>query len=189
MSDLKSEITLLLQGYKNGNKSCHNQLIEKLYSNLHQCAQNLLGSQRDLHTLQVTELVNEAYIKLFDAKSLGWNDREHFLSVAAIAMRRILIDSIKKKSASKRIPKEMLKPLEDSILQFDNKNVDLLLLDEALNQLEVLDSRLSQIVHLRFFAGFTETEVAELLDASRSTINREWKLAKMWLKQEVSDDT
>ncbi len=184
--DIQGEVTQLLNKFKKGEEKALEQLVRMVYSELKKIAGSMLSSERRDHTLQATELVNEAYLRLFDATRLNWQDRFHFIGSAALAMRRILIDHARKKHASKRISKDDLVPLELSGEPFSLPEQNILALDDALKRLAQLDPRQAKIVELRFFGGLSEQEVAALLELSRMTISREWKMAKLWLHREIS---
>ncbi len=162
------------------------ELIAMLYKELRIVANRLLHQEAPDHTMQATELVNELFVKILGADNYNWKDKYHFFSSAVVAMRRILISHARRKSASKRIPKQIVMSLEDAInkeqIEFDKH---LIVLDEVLNRLEVVDHKQAKIVEFKFFAGLSEIQIAELLKISRSTVQREWKLAKMWLMSEI----
>lgn len=180
----REEITILLNQLKKG-ANTQEELLKFLYTELRRLAGMVLAKEQADHTFQATELVNEVYLKLFDANKLDWNDRKHFLSTAVIAMRRILVDHARKKIANKRIPKHSQQSLDDVLHLAQDEDTDIIKLDEALNVLAKLDPRQAKIVELRYFAGLTETEIAELFGLNRRTITRDWQTAKRWLKQEM----
>lgn len=128
-----------------------------------------------------TELVHEAFLRLFGEEPTDWENRRHFFGSAAIAMRRILIDLARKKRAGHRIPKEELLPIEVASGLLDSSPLDLMALDDALSELAAQNARQAQVVELRFFAGLNESEVAELLGVSRMTVSRDWKVARLRL--------
>jgi len=182
---IKQEVTLLLQSLKEGDKSKQDEIIKILYSELRSFAGNTLRSENQTITFQATELVNEAYIRMFDSEQLDWNDRSHFMSAAIIVMRRILVDHARKKHSQKRIPKSEMASLDDVFVSTENLGSDIERLDDALSDLAKLDERQAKIVEYRFFGGLTEHETAKLMDISLSTVNREWKAAKIWLKHQI----
>lgn len=188
MSDTaKQEITLLLQKLKDGDKHSHEQLVQVLYHDLKKFAGNVLNKENQTITLQATELVNEAYLRMFDSNNLDWTDRSHFLSTAIMVMRRFLVDHARKKHSAKRIPKNALDSVDDKALHLSEEELDIIGLDAALKNLEKLDPRQAKIVELRFFGGLSETEIGKILNISRSTVNREWMLAKMWLLHQINN--
>jgi len=184
----KQEITVLLKNLKEGNKSTQDEIMKILYQELRGFAGNILKKENQTITFQATELVNEAYIRMFDSNQLDWTDRTHFLSTAIVVMRRFLVDHARKKNARSRIPKSALGEFEDSAVLTQSFDADVVLLDDALTDLEKLDKRQAQIVEYRFFGGLTETVVAKILDISISTVNREWKAAKLWLMHQIRNN-
>lgn len=163
------------------------ELLPVIYDELRRTALGLLRRERAGHTLNPTDLVHEAYMRLFNQDELKWEDRRHFFGSAAIAMRRILVEHARRRSAGKRIPSDKLTPLElgEQVpeLPQDHK---LLALDEALTRLAQLDERQAQVVELRYFGGLTEAQVAEVLDVSRKTVTRDWQVARSWLARELA---
>jgi RNA polymerase sigma factor (TIGR02999 family) len=156
-----------------------------LYQELRGFAGNILKKENQTITFQATELVNEAYIRMFDSDQLDWTDRTHFLSTAIVVMRRFLVDHARKKRANTRIPKAGLDSFDESLITTQSFDTDVILLDDAISDLEKLDPQQAQIVEYRFFGGLTEKEVAKILDVSISTVNREWKAAKLWLMHQI----
>lgn len=186
MSDNKNEITRLLKKINSGDNDSREILVKSLYHDLKKFAGNILKKENQTITLQATELVNEAYLRMFDSNNLDWTDRTHFLSTAVMVMRRFLVDHARKKHSAKRIPKKAMDSLDEKPLDFTSEDLDIVSLDEALTKLESLDERQAKIVELRFFGGLSETEIGKILDISRSTVNREWMLAKMWLLHQIN---
>jgi len=181
----KQEITVLLKNLKEGDKSKQDEIVKILYQELHKIATNLINKENNNITYQATELVNEAYIKLFDSNKLNWQDRQHFLSSAVIVMRRFLVDHARKKSAQRRIPNDVQYTFNDVLEVTDSQEIDIIKLDDALTELEKLDPKQAKIVGLRFFVGLTDKEIAELYEVSRASINLEWQMAKLWLLQQM----
>ena len=161
------------------------QVVPLLYSELRRIAASLLTGERKNHTLQCTDIVHEAYLRLFNQDKLGWQNRRHFLGCAASAMRRVLVDYARRRRAGKRIPATLLTSV-DLAIATPILAPDYLDVHEALRRLETVDPRLSQVVELRYFGGLTEQEVAEVLLVSRRTVIRRWKVARVWLEQELS---
>lgn len=184
-NNAKQEITVLLNQLEQGNKSTQDEIINILYHELHKIAANLINKENASITYQATELVNEAYIRLFDTNILNWQDRKHFLSSAVVVMRRFLVDHARKKSANRRIPQNVKYTYTDVLDSNDTKEIDIIKLDDALNVLEKLDPKQANIVGLRFFVGLTDQEISKLYGVSRSSINLEWQTAKLWLLQEI----
>lgn len=181
----KQEVTLLLRNLKQGDSSTQDEIIRILYSELRGFAGSILSKENRTITFQATELVNEAYIRMFDSDQLDWNDRSHFMSTAITVMRRFLVDHARKKHSQKRIPKAAMDGLNDELISTEVLGSDIERLDDALSDLEKLDQRQARIVEYRFFGGLTEPETAEIMKLSLSTINREWKAAKIWLKHQI----
>ena len=168
------------------NKSAeHSELINLVYHDLRQHAQALINKEFSGVTFQATELANEAYLKLFNAKNLDWTDSKEFMAAAVVVMRRYLVDHARKKNAAKRIPDRLKEPLKDQNIFNQSIDEQILFLDDALNRLEALDPRQAKVVELRFFAGMNETETADILQLSRRTVSEEWRIAKMWLKHDI----
>lgn len=186
-NNAKQEITILLKNLKQGDKSTQDEIMKILYQELRGFAGNILRGENQTITFQATELVNEAYIRMFDSDQLDWTDRTHFLSTAIVVMRRFLVDHARKKHSDKRIPKKALDSFDDHTPVTASLELDVVGLDEALTNLESLDSRQAKIVELRFFGGLSETEIGKILEISRSTVNREWMLAKMWLMHQIKN--
>jgi RNA polymerase sigma factor (TIGR02999 family) len=187
MSDQASnQITKLVQRASNGDKSALNELLPVVYKELKRIASRQLAMERANHTLQATALVHEAYLRLIDQHSVDWNNRLHFFSIAAEMMRRILVNYAISRKAQKRGEGETLLSLDQAMQLPDRKNLDLLLLDQVLNRLAEFDPTQARIVELRFFAGLSNEEVAEVLGVSDSTVKREWRSAKAWLAAQLS---
>ncbi|HMB90755.1 MAG TPA: sigma-70 family RNA polymerase sigma factor [Rhodothermales bacterium] len=187
-----SQVTQLLAAYCNGRQEAFDQLLPLVYNQLHKMARQQRRSRRD-YTLNTTALVHEAYIKLVKHPDPAWENRSHFFRVAAKAMRQILVDYAKAQLAAKRggdAPRLSLNrtgefPLEERIQLSDERTEEMLTVDAALKRLAEFDERLSQIVELRYFAGFTIAETAEAMDLSPTTIKREWTTARAWLFREL----
>lgn len=161
-----------------------NELYEFVYSHLKAIAKNRLSAENREKTLQTTELVSEAYLRLSKQNS-SWRDRRHFYGVAAEAMRRILIDAARSRKRAKRGGDAVQQPLSGISLPSGEWESELLDLHEALNKLEKVSPENAEIVQLRFFSGLTCEECAELLEVSVSTVERRWRFARAWLKTEI----
>lgn len=185
--DRKQEVTQLLNQFKDGDSQSNTELMALIYRELRSFAGNILKQENQTITFQATELVNEAYLRLFDSAAADWNDRKHFLSTAIVVMRRLLVDHARKKYAQRRIPKNQQTPLEAVSAITESLDIDVVALNDALDDLEKLDSRGAKIVELRFFGGLSEDEIAQFMDLSRSTVNREWQACKLWLLHQLSD--
>jgi RNA polymerase sigma-70 factor (ECF subfamily) len=144
-----------------------------------------MAGERPGHSLQATALVNEAYLRLVNAKDVAWQDRAHFLAVAARVMRRFLVDHARSRGYQKRGGGAAHVTLDDALVVASEPDQDFVALDEALTALAVVDARKSQVVEMRFFGGLTLEETAEALQVSRDTVKRDWKMAKLWLLREL----
>ena len=187
MSDDSENVTQLLQDWSKGNQQALEELLPLIYDELRHLAHNFLYSERPGHTLQTTALAHEAYLKLIDQKRVDWQNRAHFFAIAAQAMRRILIDSARRRAAQKRgSAGEKVSLAEVSDISTDS-HTDLLALDEALNRLAAMDPDQSRIIELRYFGGLTIEETAEVMKTSPATVKRDWQMARAWLHQELSE--
>ena len=162
------------------------EVLPLVYKELRRHAAVFLRKERAGHSLAATELVHEAYLRLFEGEQPRYNDRRHFFSMAAIAMRRILVDHARRKQAGKRIPADAVVPLDSAPEPTTSGDVDILALDDALEKLAQLDPRKARLVELRYFGGLTESEAARVLDISRTTATRDWNSARVWLRHEMS---
>jgi RNA polymerase sigma factor (TIGR02999 family) len=181
-------ITQLLQAWSEGDQGALDQLVPLVYNDLHRLAQQYMAQERPEHTLQATALVHETYLRLLDSAHPSLRDRAHFLAVCARTMRRILVDWGRTHQAQKR--GEGIAPLylEEAITAVGRPGTDLVAVDDALTALAGLDPRKSQVVELRFFGGLSAKETAEVLKVSEETALREWKIAKGWLRRELSKE-
>jgi RNA polymerase sigma factor (TIGR02999 family) len=159
-----------------------------VYGELHRLAHRYMVHERAGHTLQTTALVNEAYLRLIDANGVDWQDRTHFFAICANLMRRILVDFARTRGYQKRGGNTRKVSLDESLLVSPEPDVDLVKLDDALKALAGVDPRKAKVVELRFFGGLSEEEAAEVLKVSRDTVKRDWRLAKVWLLEEMSDE-
>ncbi len=162
------------------------RLWRLMYDELHAIAHHYLAGEAAGRTLQTTALMNEAYLRLFGGEQVSYHNRRHFFAAAAEAMRRILIDDARKRKRIKRGGGESPVALCAEPGVFDQDPVELMAIDEALARLEAIDPRKAEVVKLRYFAGLTGDEVAELLDVSPRTIDSEWQFARAWLYRELS---
>lgn len=159
--------------------------VPAVYDELRQLAASYLRHERPDHTLQPTALVHEAYLRLLDQKKINWSNRAQVLAIAAKMMRRILVNHAVARKTAKRGSGAPQVALDQALNVFDRQSVSAIALNEALRELEQLDSRQAQIVELRFFAGLTVPETADLLGVSPATVKREWNVAKLWLEREM----
>ena len=148
-----------------------------------------MAGERPGHSLQATALVNEAYLRLINARDVAWQNRAHFLAVAARVMRRILVDHARSRQYQKRGGLAAHLTLDEALIVASEPDRDFVALDEALTTLATVDLRKSQVVELRFFGGLTVEETAEALHISRDTVKRDWKMAKLWLLRELRGGT
>ena len=172
--------------YRQPDQAALDELMPVVYDELHRLAQNYLNRERQGHTLQTTALVHEAYLRLIDQRSVNWQNRAQFLGIAAQMMRRILINHANDRNAKKRHGYATKVSLDNALGLFEKRELDLMALDEALNDLAALDPQQAQIVELRFFGGLTIEEVSDVLDISPATTKREWDSAKLWLRRQLS---
>ncbi len=182
------EVTLLLARAAEGDAGATSRLLELVHAELRVLAGGFARGQRAGHTLQPTALVNEAFLKLVDGGPPAFNDRAHFLAVAATAMRQILTDHARSRAAQKRGGAWEKVSLSDLELHAGGDEVDLVALDDALGQLSAFDPRKHRVVELRFFGGLTVEEVARVLDLSTTTVESEWRAARAWLAVRLGGD-
>jgi len=178
-------VTELLVAWSKGDERALDALTPLVYGELRRLARSYMRQERAGHTLQSTALVHEAFLRLVDQR-VQWNSRAHFFGIAAQMMRRILVDHAKAQSTAKRGAGAVRIELEEGLATAPNRDVDLLALDEALERLTKVDPQRSRIVELRFFAGLSNEESAEVLGVSPATIQRQWAGARAWLFHELS---
>lgn len=180
-------ITQLLQEWSNGKAEVLEELMPLVYDELHRQAARFLNKERFNHTLQATALIHEAYLKLIGQKEVEWQNRNHFFAIAATAMRRILVDYAKERHREKRGGSAENLPLDEVFqISANEKSVDLIALDEALNRLAKLSARQARVVELRYFSGLNNDETAEILGVSNGTVRNDWNIARAWLRQEIA---
>ncbi|MBL9030749.1 MAG: sigma-70 family RNA polymerase sigma factor [Phycisphaerae bacterium] len=189
MSHAPTNITVLLRAAASGDRRDLDALMAALYDDLRRLAVSHLGGERRDHTLQPTALVHEAYVKLLDQRSTAWRDRLHFFAVASRIIRRILIDHARARDADKRGGGRTRISLDGTDVAGSEREVDLLALHEALEELARLDEQQAKIVELRYFGGCTVEEVAEILSVGRRTVDRDWQAARTWLFVRLRDDS
>jgi RNA polymerase sigma-70 factor, ECF subfamily len=183
---LGHEITQLLQAWRRGDEGALDKLTPQVYQELHRAARRCMIGERDGHTLQTTALINELYVRLCDLKLIDWQNRAHFFALCARQMRRILTDQARARQSHKRGDGANAVSLDDAPAVSPEASADLVAVDDALNQLAKVDERKTQVVVLRFFGGLGIEETAEVLKVSPQTVARDWKLAKAWLRRELS---
>lgn len=180
-------ITKLLREWSDGNREALDELMPLVYKELHRQAARYLRNERKGNSLQTTELIHEAYIKLVDQPEIEWQSRTQFFAFAAKVMRHILVDRARTKHREKRGGDAVKVALDEATLVLgDERNIDLMALDEALNYLAKIDEQQVRVVELRFFSGLSLEETAEALKISRATAARDWKMAKAWLHRELT---
>ena len=179
-------ITQLLERWSQGDEEALDRLMPLVYDELHRLAGAYLRREHREHTLQPTALVNEAYLKLIQQHNIRWQNRAQFYGVAAQLMRRILVDHARAHYATKRGGDRINVSLKNIGAFGEQPDADLLALHDVLNRLAEIDPDQSRIVELRFFGGLTIEETAEVMHVSHSTVEREWKIAKAWLKRELT---
>jgi RNA polymerase sigma factor (TIGR02999 family) len=180
-------VTELLVNWSNGDQEALNKLIPLVYDELHKLASRYLRRERPDHTLQTTALVHEAYLKLVDQREANWENRVQFFAVAAQLMRRILVDYARRHRASKRGGDFCKLSLDEGLVSSEEKDAELLALDEALDRLAAIDPQQSRVVELRVFAGLSLEETAQALNISPRTVRREWSMAKAWLHRQIKN--
>jgi RNA polymerase sigma-70 factor (ECF subfamily) len=185
MAPSAGDVTQLLAEVQNGRPDAAPQLIPLVYEELRRLARRQMRRERSDHTLQATALVHEAYFRLVKQPDRTWQNRTHFIRVAAQVMRRMLIDHARARRTAKREGGLHRVPLEEPLLMTEEQSDELLALNEALERLAQFDERQSRIVELRFFGGLTVEETAEALDISPKTVKRDWSVARAWLHREV----
>jgi RNA polymerase sigma-70 factor, ECF subfamily len=176
------EVTRLLVRLTDGDRGVLDELLPLIYGELRRLAAGYLRRERVGHTLQPTALVHEAYLRLVDQTQVRWQNRAHFLGVAAQMMRRILVDHARAREAGKRGGEFQKLSLDENVdASGGGRDLDLVALDDALERLAELDPQKSKIVELRFFGGLSVEETAEVLGVSAPTVKRQWRMAKAWL--------
>jgi RNA polymerase sigma factor (TIGR02999 family) len=180
------QVTELLRRWSAGDRAALDELVPEVYQQLRAAARVRLASERAGHSLQPTDLVHETFLRIEGYDRISWQDRAHFLAVAARTMRRILIDRARRRRATKRGGPAEAITLTESLSPKQTIEVDVLALDEALERLTRQDPRQSQIVELRYFGGLTQEEIAEVLGVSVPTVKRDWRVARLWLRRELS---
>ena len=181
------EITDLLVAWNDGEPTALEQLVPLVDAELRRLARIYMRRERAGHTLQTTALINEAYVRLIDARRIQWQNRAHFYGLAARLMRRILVDFSRERNYQKRGGGTYQITFDERLAITCTEDPDLLALDEALSELARVDERKAQVVEMRFFGGLTEKETAIALSVSPETARRDWRLAKSWLLRKLSE--
>ncbi|HAF22252.1 MAG TPA: RNA polymerase subunit sigma-70 [Blastocatellia bacterium] len=178
-------VTQLLAEASSGDQVAVDALFESVYNELRRLAKDHLRDERPNHTLQATALVHEAYLRLVGGQQIEWQNRAQFFSIAAQVMRHILVDHARKYAAGKRGGGERKLSLDEAIRFAEERDINLIALDDVLKTLASLDEEQSKIVELRFFGGLSIKEIAETLQISETTVSRKWSTAKLWLHNEL----
>lgn len=181
-------VTGLLRAWSDGDDGALDRLTPLVEAELRRLARAYMRRERQGHTLQTTALVNEAFLRLTGARSVAWQDRAHFLGIAARLMRRVLVDHARARGYRKRGGDIQRVTLNEGLVAAPEPAIDVLALDRALDALAAVDRRKSQVIELRFFGGMSVAETAEVLHVSPDTIKRDWRLAKLWLLRELEGE-
>jgi RNA polymerase sigma factor (TIGR02999 family) len=180
-----SDVTQILDAINRGHAGATDELLPLIYGELRLLAAQKISHEPPGHTLQATALVHEAYLRLVGTGSQGWSGRAHFFGAAAEAMRRILVENARRKRRLKRGGGQNRVELDDAVLAIDEPAEDIIALDEALNKLAEEDGEICELVKLRYFAGLTLQQTAEIMGIPRRTADRQWAYARAWLYQEI----
>lgn len=186
MSEIKGEVTQLLLAWSEGDKAALGRLMPLVFEELRRMARRYLDGEDPRHTLQPTALVHEVYLRLVDRRKVRWQNQAHFFGFAAQLMRRILVDHARGRQTSKRGSGSRPLSIEALIDLPERRDLEVLMVDEALNALAREDERQARVVEMRFFAGLNNEEIAEALGISPTTVKREWATARLWLLRELS---
>ncbi len=186
MTIASDNVTLLLRKWSEGDESALEQLTPLVYDELHRLAHQHMRREQAGHILQTSALINEAYLRLIGQRTTAWEDRAHFFGIAARLMRQILVDEARKRNSAKRGGSLIQVPLDEVENLAHQQAENVVAIDDALNRLEAIDARQSQIVELRFFGGLSIEETANLLKVSPGTVMRDWTFARAWLRNEMS---
>lgn len=186
MSEIKGEVTQLLLAWSEGDQAALGRLMPLVFEELRRMARRYLEGEDPRHTLQPTALVNEVYLRLVDRRKVHWQNQAHFFGFAAQLMRHILVDYARGRQTSKRGSGSRPLSIEALIDLPERRDLEVLMVDEALNALAREDERQARVVEMRFFAGLNNEEIAEALGISPTTVKREWATARLWLLRELS---
>jgi RNA polymerase sigma factor (TIGR02999 family) len=186
-SPTRSELTGLLKEWRGGRREALDRLMPVVHDELRRLARSHMRRERRDHTLQLTGLVNEAYLRLIEQQHVDWQDRGHFFGIASQCMRRVLVDYARQRHAEKRGGNQVIVSFDESLDAAQERGIDVIALDDALTSLAALDSRQAKIVELRYFGGLTIAETARVMDISPATVKRDWETARIWLTHELKD--
>jgi len=179
------EITELLAKWSGGNQKVLDELYPLVYEELRRLARSYMKREPKGHTLQTTALINEAYVRMVDQKNVRWQNRNHFFAISAQMMRRILVDHARRYLHKKRGGGAIKVSLDEAMIVAAERSEEVLMLDEALNNLARMDPRRCQVVELRYFAGLNNQEIGDVLHISENTVMRDWNLARAWLYRQL----
>lgn len=182
-----SQVTQLLRDWSDGKPEARDEVLELMYRPLRAMAERHLQRERDGHTLQPTALVHELYLRLVDQRQVDWDDRTHFLAVAAHVMRRILVDYARRRQSLKRGGEWVPVTIDAALDVMAEEKLDVVALDEALDRLAAIFPQQSKVVELRFYGGLTIDETAAAMSVSPATISREWTMARAWLRRAMTE--
>lgn len=180
------QVTQLLMQWSKGDQTALNDLMPIVYAELRRMAKRSMKRQDSGHTMQTTELIHEAYLKLAGNEEKDWKNRSHFFGVAAQAMRHILVDYARSKNSQRKGGYQKRITLVENDFVSNDQSKEIVALDDALSRLAELDERKSRVVEMKFFAGLSFEEIAEVLQMSIITVKRDWSFAKNWLSKEIS---
>jgi len=188
MTPRSHEVTQLLLAWSGGDEQALDRLVPLVYDELRRLAQSYMRRERADHTLQTTALIHEAYLRLIDANRVQWRNRAHFFGVASRLMRQILVTIARERGAQKRGGGAEQVSLDEGMMIDEGRDEDLVALDEALGELAQIDARKAQVVEMRFFGGLTEDVTAATPNVDTETVRRDWRLARSWLRRELSGE-
>jgi RNA polymerase sigma factor (TIGR02999 family) len=181
----QQDVTEWLQAWSGGDQTALEKLVPAVYAELHRLAHHYMRGERPGHDLQTTALLHETYLRLVDSSQQHWRNRAHFFAVSAQVMRQILVDFARSRRSHKRGGKTQRVSLDETCRLSDERDIDLVALNDAMDALATFDKRKSQVVELRFFGGLTTKEIAEVLNVCPNTVLLDWSFAKAWLKREL----
>jgi RNA polymerase sigma-70 factor, ECF subfamily len=184
-TDSPGTVTKLLRAWSDGDEGALERLTPLVEAELRRLARGYMGRERKDHTLEPTALVNEAFIRLIDARQIRWQDRAHFLGISARLMRRVLVDHARSRGYQKRGGGAEHITLDEALVASPEPDMNLLALDRALEEMAAVDGRKSRVIELRFFGGLSVEETAQVLHVSSDTVKRDWRLGKLWLLREL----
>jgi len=176
----------MLRNWSDGDRQAQDQLFDAVYDELYRQAARYLRREQPGFTLQTSDLIHEAYLRLIDQREVEWQNRLHFYGIAAQLMRRILVDHARLRHAAKRGGSDIRLPLEAADAVSVEPELDFVVFDEVLDRLGQIDPQQSHVVELRFFSGLSVAETAQVLGVSERTVKRDWQVAKAWLRRELS---